>query len=305
MDTELGRLVEVDVREAWRHEAQDFTPWLAENLEALGEAIGIPLELKDTEVAVDNFAADIQAIDERDGSVVLIENQLGKTDHAHLGQILTYLAGLNAQTVVWIAAAFQEAHLSAIRWLNDHTADDFAFFAVRLRLVRIGDSPLAPVFDVLAKPSGWERALREKSARQKYSAESERYFEFWTFYLERHPQAKEDGVKPYRFPSVYTELLDGKIIIGISAGKQAGVFVRSQWGDLETARKLLAPHLEELANRLGARIFQHHKNGVVLAEYRPLSIERREDWPKVADWLEERRQAYKKALLEVLSEGSA
>lgn len=157
----FGRLQDLAPREAWAHEAHAFTPWLATNIDQLSEAIGISLELTGQEVRVERFAADILArnADAEDDSVVLIENQLEETDHKHLGQIMTYLAGLNAKTVVWIAPAFREPHLSAIRWLNQNTAEGFAFFAVRLRVVQIADSPYAPIFEVLEKPNEWERQL--------------------------------------------------------------------------------------------------------------------------------------------------
>lgn len=115
----LAELKDVAPREVWEHEARDFTPWLAENLERLSQAIGIPdLELEGTEVQVEQFAADIVAVDPTDGSRVLIENQLAASDHDHLGKILTYLAGVQAHTVVWVAPHFEEAHRSAVRWLS-------------------------------------------------------------------------------------------------------------------------------------------------------------------------------------------
>lgn len=118
------------MREAWPNEATDFTPWLAENLHRLSQVIGVPLELEGTEVAVEGYSADILAKYPADDSRVIIENQLEYTDHTHLGQIMTYLAGLDAKTVVWIAREFRGPHLSAVRWLNTHTTDEFAFFAV-------------------------------------------------------------------------------------------------------------------------------------------------------------------------------
>lgn len=158
-DIRFGRLEDLPLRDAWKHEAHQFTPWLADNIDHLSEVIGIPLELTGTEVAVETFSADILARNPMDDSIVLIENQLETTDHTHLGQIMTYLAGLDAQTVVWIAPAFREPHLSAIRWLNEHTSDGFSFFAVKARVVRIGDSPYAPIFEVLEKPDFWQRQL--------------------------------------------------------------------------------------------------------------------------------------------------
>ena len=110
-DIRFDRLVDLPLRDAWKHEALDFTPWLAANIDHLSEAIGVPLELTGTEVAVENFSADVLARNPMDDSVILIENQLEITDHTHLGQIMTYLAGLHAHVVIWIAPAFREPHL--------------------------------------------------------------------------------------------------------------------------------------------------------------------------------------------------
>ena len=132
---DFGELKEVGLRQAWPHEANNFTPWLAENLDKLSQVIGIPMELVGTEMSVGQFSADIVARYPVNGSLVLIENQLEWTDHTHLGQVLTYLAGTEAQTVIWIAGKFTNPHLSAIRWLNEHTFDPYAFFAVRVKVV--------------------------------------------------------------------------------------------------------------------------------------------------------------------------
>ena len=164
---EFGELQDVTLRDVWGNEAQHFTPWLAANMERLSEAIGIPLESEGTEVAVEQFSADIVARNPADGSRVLIENQLEGSDHRHLGQILTYLAGVQAQTVIWVARDFDESHRSAIRWLNDHTEEPFAFFAVRVRVVQIADSPLVPLFEVLERPSAWDRTVRGRLEVQR------------------------------------------------------------------------------------------------------------------------------------------
>ena len=179
----------VDLREAWGHEAHDFTPWLADNLDRLSEVIGIPLELEDSEVRVEQFSADILARNSADGSLVLIENQLEVTDHTHLGQILTYLAGLNAQTVIWVARDFYDAHLSAIRWLNEHTADPFAFLAVRVRVVRIADSPVAPTFEILERPSEWDSAF-ESFQETGLSEIGQFRRDFWEFYAQQYPDTE-------------------------------------------------------------------------------------------------------------------
>jgi hypothetical protein len=117
---ELGKLERVDLRDIWTSEASDFTPWLARerNLEILGDTLGIELELEAQEKAVGPFRADILCKDIATDSWVLIENQLERTDHTHLGQLLTYASGLEAVTIVWIAARFTEEHRSTLDWLN-------------------------------------------------------------------------------------------------------------------------------------------------------------------------------------------
>lgn len=115
MSNKLSRLEEVELREVWPDEAQDFTPWLAEeeNLGLLGETLGLELELVAREIQVGDYRADILCKNE-DGSRVLIENQLEKTDHRHLGQILTYSAGLDVLTVIWVAKQFEKDHRAAL-----------------------------------------------------------------------------------------------------------------------------------------------------------------------------------------------
>ena len=184
---ELGTLESDDLRKAWKHEAQNFTPWLAENLDRLAAALGIRLEHEDSEVQIGPYRADIVARDPRDDSRVLIENQLEDANLQHLGQIIAYLAGLKATVVVWIARDFDEAHRSAIRWLNEHTIDPFAFFAVRVRVVRIGNSPLAPIFEVLERPNAWDRRVQDTAQRGELSALGQFRREFWTHVAKRHP----------------------------------------------------------------------------------------------------------------------
>jgi Domain of unknown function (DUF4268) len=165
--TELGRLEPVDLGTIWADEAQNFTPWLAKeaNLKILGETIGIVLDLEAQERNVGPFRADILCKDTYDGSWVLIENQLKRTDHAHLGQLLTYAAGLHAVTIVWIAARFTEEHRATVDWLNEITGDQFRFFGLEIELWRIGSSPAAPKFNVVAKPNDWTQSVGQ-AARQ-------------------------------------------------------------------------------------------------------------------------------------------
>lgn len=183
----LGRLAKVELREAWIGEATDFTPWLAqpENVALLGEAIGIDLEVESQEKSVGPFRADILCRDTTDRHFVLIENQLERTDHTHLGQLLTYAAGLDAVTIVWLAARFTDEHRAALDWLNRATTAGINFFGLEIELWRIGDSPFAPKFNVVSKPNDWTRAVRAQAAAAGEMSPSEQlHFDFWTQFHE-------------------------------------------------------------------------------------------------------------------------
>ena len=191
----IGLLRDISPRDAWSHEAMDFTPWLAENLAALSEELGIQLEFESKETSVGGYFADIVARCPQDGRIVLIENQLEKSNHGHLGQVMTYLAGTDAQIIVWIATNFSEPHLAALKWLNKHTVDPFAFFAVRLRVVRIGESNPAPLFEVLERPNNWERQMqavqRESRSRSPRASQRQAY---WSKLVSICPQLEKRGI---------------------------------------------------------------------------------------------------------------
>ena len=156
----LGRLRRIaDTRTVWISEAGDFTPWLAENIDVLADALGMSLTVVATEVGVGDFRLDIHAKDGADRSVV-IENQLERTDHGHLGQCLVYASGLDASAVVWVAPKFREEFRSALDWLNERTTGDIGFFGVEVGIVQIGNGPLAPVFDVVSRPNDWQKTVK-------------------------------------------------------------------------------------------------------------------------------------------------
>jgi hypothetical protein len=156
---QLGRLERVTLRDIWESESGDFTPWLASetNLKLLGDTIGIELELEAQEKDVGQFRADILCKDTSNGSWVLIENQLETTDHTHLGQILTYAAGLDAVSIVWIAERFTDEHKATIAWLNEIASEKINFFALEVEVWKIGNSASAPKFNVVAMPNEWTK----------------------------------------------------------------------------------------------------------------------------------------------------
>lgn len=153
---ELARIDKVDLREVWANEAADFTPWLQKNIDQLGDALGMDLEIEEREAAVGTFSLDLLARD-GGGRPVIIENQLGTTDHNHLGQILTYAAGHNASVVVWVAGEFRDEHRAALDFLNSRTGEDTEFFGVGVELWKIEGSRVAVNFDLVVTPNEWSR----------------------------------------------------------------------------------------------------------------------------------------------------
>ena len=290
----LGKLERVDVRRAWAHEAHDFTPWLAENLDRLSSELGIEsLELEGTEVRVDPFYADIVARIPQNGSRVLIENQLEQADLQHLGQVLAYLAGLEAQIVVWVARGFHEAHLSAVRWLNEHTVDPFAFFAVRIGVVQIGNSQLAPVFDVVERPNEWDRQVRQVAWSGELSDLGNFRRDFWKYYAQRHP---EDGIPQDRAASYVRHEVEGTGLTVSQYLSQSGVGMYLPGGAWDQVKS----YEDALRSELEVELGEPRSDYLAVSE---LTIEsyNRENWPQMVDWLHDKLRQYRRVLTDYSS----
>ena len=185
----LDRLESVNLREYWAREDTSFTPWLSadENIQIPSDALGLRLEVKETEANVGPFRADILCREVGSESYVLIENQIEPTDHTHLGQIITYSAGLGAAKIIWIARRFRDEHRAALDWLNSATTESFGFFGVEVELWRIGNSKPAPRFDVVAKPNNWSKQVvsaRISGRSGGWHTQTERYKRLWEAFSE-------------------------------------------------------------------------------------------------------------------------
>jgi hypothetical protein len=163
---ELGSIEPVNPREIWANEALNFTPWLRDHPDVLAKALGVDIELTDSEVSVGLFSVDLVGTDVSNGRRLIVENQLEATDHSHLGQVLTYAGGLNAATIVWISPAFRDEHRQALDWLNEHTDDSIAFFGLQLEVIKIGDSKPAANLRPVAMPNEWGHQIKQATESQ-------------------------------------------------------------------------------------------------------------------------------------------
>lgn len=176
----LGKFSKVNLREIWKHEALDFTQWLAqdENLDLLAQELGIELMSARTEVKVGQFAVDILAIDDNENKVI-IENQLEQTNHDHLGKIITYAAGLQAETIIWIVSKAREEHQLAVSWLNENTNEKFNCFLIEIEAWQIDDSAPAPRFNIVVKPNNWAKTVRQSIQGGEFSEVKLQQQAFW------------------------------------------------------------------------------------------------------------------------------
>jgi len=305
----FGRLQRVELRDGWSSEAADFTPWLAqaENLRLLGETLGMELELEAQERSVGPFRADILCRHVTDGSWVLIENQLERTDHTHLGQLLTYTAGLDAAIIVWVAQSFTEEHRAALDWLNEKTPEELAFFGLEVELWRIGESPPAPKFNVISKPNEWTRTVRRRTRGD--SERAQLCHDYWSGVLGAlgpsgilGPGARAHRKQDIRFPVGWRDFWL-KAYFSVS-NRQFGVWVACRgprWKDnferlmqaRERIEETFGESLEWSERETGASIHRFDYEGD------PQNLD---DWPRQHALIAEKSEALYRAMEPFVSE---
>lgn len=174
----FGKITKLNLRDIWPKEASVFTPWLAENIDALGKALGMELEIEGREASVGNFSLDLLAKDLGTGHTVVIENQLTQTDHDHLGKLMTYAAGFNASTVIWVSEIVRDEHRQALEWLNQRTDEDTQFFGVAIEVFKIDDSKPAYSFIPVVFPNEWQKS-KKRQANTGISSKGEAYRDYF------------------------------------------------------------------------------------------------------------------------------
>ncbi len=268
-EQQLGTIEKVSIRQVWPTEDGHFTPWLGENLDKLGAELGRDLEVAETEAEVGPFKLDVRARDTSTDGQVVIENQFGQTDHTHLGQLLTYAGGFDAQAVVWIAESFRDEHRQALDFLNLRTGENTQFFGVEIELWRIGKSDPAPHFKLVAFPNEWRnQTATATGATAGVSPRGKRYQSFFQALIdmlrERHrfTNARRAGTRSWS--SFSTGLAGIGYGASFAQGKRARVDIYIDNGDKDWNKRFF-DDLEEAKTDIEARFGE------------PLSWERLDD----------------------------
>lgn len=302
---ELGLLERVDPHKAWTDEPRFFTPWLAkpENLALLGEALDIELEPGSVEESVGDFRADIVCTEASSGTTVLIENQLEQTNHAHIGQVLTYAAGLDAVSVVWIATKFRDEHRAALDWFNEKSDASVNFFGLEIELWKIMESPPAPKFNVVVRPNDWSRSITPAPVSDQ---ELERR-EFWGRVSKRLGQTgKVPQSKPGTTPSLpYGSMRSNQFQLRASFSTlkqqlQVALIIRKE-GSFEFA-KLLERERKviegEIGSELNWKFRDSGKENIVSIELPNSDPEDRGQWDDHVEWIATHLELFRDAFWE-------
>ncbi len=287
MNEELSRLEVVELRDVWPDEAQDFTPWLAknDNISLLGETLGIELAPERKEIGVGDFKADILCKNE-DDSWVVIENQLEKTDRDHLGKILTYSAGLNAKTVIWIAKEFRDEHRAALDQLNEITNDEYSFFGVEIKLWKIANSSPAPRFEIVIKPNNWNPThISTTDWKTKFWTKLNEYFRQTNLnYNIRIPGSKntvEFGIgNPDEF-SLQAVISQQKKRIGIRLALRGG-FSKAYFNLLNEQQENIE---KEFGEKLEWEELPHRKTSIVALYKNDTDPQVENEWENQTNWI--------------------
>ena len=302
----VGRLEPVPLRDVWAKEARDFTTWLSNNLDLLSEYLGLELTALETEKSVGPFAADILAED-RDGFHVVIENQIEKTDHDHLGKLITYLSNLEAKTAIWITSDPRPEHVRAIEYLNEVVPEDTNFYLIQIKAFKIGDSEPAHYFNIVAGPSN--EVKKRGEIKKEFAEKDQERLKFFQQLLDRSNE------KTPLFKNVPPpKSQNGVSVRDVRAGKSGLLWIfwrrpndsRVEFclcSDAETNLKrfkFLSEKKEEIENVFGEPLEwnfkENRKQHSILSRTKFGGIENEDQWPVIQNDLVDRMTRLEKAL---------
>ena len=308
-DPTFGQLTKLAPRDYWANEAADFTPWLAEdaNIALLGAAIGLDLVVEGVEATVGSFSADIICRSLPDEHRVVIENQLDRTDHDHLGKLLTYAGGLdNVRATVLIAPEIRDEHRAAIDWLNAVTIAGVNFFGVELQVWRIGDSLPAPRFNVVAKPNDWLGTARSATTAS-LSSVKQLQLDYWTAFRDYLTERGSSFIPHRPQPRSWASVSIGRSGASLAAiastwdperswdGGENRVELGLNGDDAGEVYERLQNEREAIEEALGPLEWpqpDEHTKSRRLYVSQLADLDDRDAWPKQFAWLEERLQSF-------------
>lgn len=308
MSKDLGKVKKVDLRSAWKHEAADFTEWLAkeENLSMLSDELGISIKLIQTEATVGRFSLDILAEDENNGKKIIIENQLESTNHDHLGKIITYASGFDASMVIWVVKSAREEHRQAIDWLNEHTDEEISMFLVRVELWQIGDSPFAPKFDIISQPNDWAKSVKKSVGDNKITDTKAKQFEFWEQFKEYAREHKTSLRLQKSYPQHWTNISIGNSNAHISLTLNSfddAIRTELYIPDNKDVFHFLKERKKTIEKELGYKVewmeLQGKKASRIKAETSG-NIDDTDSWEEYFKWMQETAEKFQKVFAKAL-----
>ena len=315
MDDKFGKLKEVPLRELWKHEASDFTGWLSqkENLDTLAHELKVSLELIEREKAVGRYSADIVARipnpDVEEEQIVVIENMLEESDHAHLGKMITYASGVDAKVVVLICQEITDEHKSAINWLNRINSGVVKFFAIKLEAWRIDDSKAAPAFSVICQPDDWAKTQRSNvGVISNMSPTKTLQYDFWKAFESYIKESKSILKTSGAFPQHWLDCRIGtskahvSFTINTGTGKIGCELYMSGYDPKAVFNDLMAKK-DEIEKELGQNLLwmelpDRHASRIKLE--REFDIENKELYTATFEWLKDYGERFQNIFLRYL-----
>lgn len=292
--TNFGKLKKLNLREIWKNEAREFTPWLARNISELGEALGMELELTQQEADVGDFSLDLLATDVGRNKTVIIENQITSTDHNHLGKLLTYASGFDASVIIWIAETIREEHRQALDWLNQRTDSETEFFGVIIEILQIDESKPAFNFNPIVFPNEWQKSKKrpgEGQVSEKMEAYRAYFQEAIDELREKYKFSNARKAQPqswYAFASGYTGIIYG---MSFALGNRVRVDLYIDQGNAEKNKSLFDSIYEDrefIESKFGEKLEWERldeKQASRIAIYRDGSIEDdQEKLKEIREW---------------------
>lgn len=291
----------MNLRDGWAHEAFDFTQWLVEpdNLQMLSDVIGIEIAPIEAEAQTGRYSVDILAEEENTGNKLVIENQLERTDHDHLGKLVTYASGLNAEYVVWIVKEANEEHRQALEWLNDKTGNDLNFFLLRLELWKIDHSKPAVKFNMVVKPNEWTKTLREQTQSKELTDTKLMQLDFWqqfkSYCKDQNSSVGSRKALPQHWYNVSIGDSGAKVALTVNTRDQAlgcELYIKDDKGWFDN----LYEEKEDIEEKIGSSLDWQRLDDKIASRIKlakSFNFEDHDQWTDYFKWLKEQAQQFK------------